>query len=177
MKRIFLISIVSILLFSSCTTVEFEKPQPIGISELKEFPNNLIGTYISKDIDTIIVTKNSCNFKNTNIIFNNKTLSSGDMVLKKYSIYYVLSIRNENLWEVFNVRISGNDMSVYYINLYNEKKSKETIDKLKKILVVKQKINSKGTTDYYYINPTLKEFDAMLKNNLFTLIGQFKKIK
>ena len=50
--------IFTIILFSSCTEVLFETPQPMGSMILKKFPKELRGTFI-KGKDTITINKHS----------------------------------------------------------------------------------------------------------------------
>ena len=49
------------LIFTSCTTIFFESPQPEGVKALETFPENLRGTFLS-ETDTFIVEEKSYSF-------------------------------------------------------------------------------------------------------------------
>ena len=48
-----------IVIFTSCTTIFFDTPQPIDSSNLYYFPNSLQGEWFTKSKDSIIINDSS----------------------------------------------------------------------------------------------------------------------
>ncbi len=188
MKKTITILITAILL-SSCSIVYFENTVPKKGKELANFPKELVGMYINiKNNDTLTITKKTYQIgkvKNTNTIFENGDLSSGEFSLKKYKKSYILNIRksiDEGYWLAIPIELENNILKVYYLmlekdNLTDEELKaykKKKIEEIKAITDVKAIIHDKD--ENYIINPSDAQFKKMKKNNLFDLIYEFKKI-
>jgi hypothetical protein len=177
MKKTILIISATVLLLSACTSVKFETSQPKGVPELTEFPKEVLGNYTDAEKDTLIIAKSTYKVgSKKSSFYSTDTLSSGKITLKKYNDYYVLSRKDENAWEIVTFKSMGDNLTVYYIN-YNSENEKEIIEKLRKIVTVKEVKNTEGKIDYYLINPTKEEFDALMNKQLFSKIVCFKRIK
>ncbi len=182
MKRTVFLFLISGLL-CSCVYLRFETPQPTGHRELQKFPSEFTGHYRDSSGFALHVKEKSLSFS-----FEQKditmALSSDSVVLKKYKGFYVLSFREDNWpdfkgWELFLLKFSKNSLDFYHSDITNE--NNKVIPKLEAILgtdALKAKKDSETDGDeYYLINPTKKEFKAMLNQNVFSLIETFKKVE
>ncbi|MBE9481371.1 MAG: hypothetical protein IMY69_06720 [Bacteroidetes bacterium] len=161
-----------IVFISSCVEVKFEQPQPAGIKAEKIFPVDLQGTYIDENNDTLIINDVTYRFGNGKTIFGGGGELSENLILKKYKKYYFLSEKNDSLWNIIVVKLKNkNDLKVFIIDCEN----KEKIEELKKITNVKERYKSEGEIDYYIINPDKKELKKMLRKEILTEVGTFKK--
>jgi len=174
MKKVFVLFSAVLLMLSSCTVVMFEVSQPKDVEELKEFPNNLIGVFLDKKNDTVRITKNSLIYTEKKAKVS-KSLDSGEIVLKKYNDYYILNLKTENVWEVIPLKCTDKAIFVSYINL--GEKADTTINKIREVMKVKEILNKEGKIDYYLVNPTKKEFDVLIKKDIFTIANELKRIE
>ena len=176
MKQLFLILSVALLFLSSCKSVKFEIPQPKETDALIEFPDNLIGTYQNNNKEKLVISKKTITYgnKDSKIIYISKTLLPDETVLKKCGDYYVLSLKYENYWELILFKTIDKDLKVYYIDL--DKNEENIINNLKEITIVKEIRNNEEKIDYYLINPSKKEFDILLKKEIFSKIVDFNRI-
>lgn len=158
------------LILSSCTFVRFENSQPVNAKELATFPKSMIGEYLGQKNDTLIVTSKSYKHGKEDEEF----LSPGKIVLKKFKSYYVLNYYQEKNWDVFLLKLTGNNLTVYAIDYEDEEEA--VINELKKILPVKEN-DEGGNSKSYVINPTKREFKLLLKKNQFKPIGIYTRIR
>lgn len=172
MKK-FLLLITSIGLFS-CTAVKFETPQPADAAELKEFPSSMLGTFTSDDKDTLKIMESSFRFWDGEDIDLTAELSTSDAVLKRHRKTYILSLKDDDSWEVFPLKISKNKITVLYIDLDSE--TQELLDQMDPASVMERRTED-GKIEYYLINPSAKEFQELLKKNLFSEKVEFKRIR
>ena len=66
MKRFFLLLAGSTLFFTGCVSVEFESTLPINVEPQKEFPKEILGSYVNQENDTLIINKFSFNYGRKN---------------------------------------------------------------------------------------------------------------
>ena len=85
---------------------------------------------------------------------------------------YVLSILEDSIkgWDVFLVKM--NSSSVALFTIVDEAFELEALEKLFTIDTLK-----KGSHKYYMINPTRTQFKTMIKQNLYSPVYSFKKLK
>jgi hypothetical protein len=192
MKRNLLYYITVFILFTSCNDFYFKNPQPLHGKELKQIPEELVGTYLEKGKDNkdttkkepLIITRNSYNLKSSDPSVNDLkisgTLSHGKVVLKRLDDHYVLNQKVENplnssqdsVWEVYILEYRNDLLTIY--NLASEERQPK-IDSVKAITPVKE--HKQGAEKYYLINPSNKQFKKLLINNLYKEAGQFEKVK
>ncbi|MBE9469134.1 MAG: hypothetical protein IMY72_12550 [Bacteroidetes bacterium] len=178
MKKLFLLIVVILTIITSCTTVEFETPQPKNSVELSEFPKNALGIYLDDNNDTLTILKKSFKYgnKKSTVFHMAETLTPNKIILKKYNNYFVLNLRDtSSIWNVIMFRKYNKNILVYYINL-GEKNKDEIINNLKNITATKEMKNEKGEIEKYIINPTEKEFKLLIDNEIFSKVTEFKKL-
>ncbi len=114
MMRRFYFLFLGILLFSSCTFLVFDKPQPVNATELKSIPGKYTGVYTGKSGDTaFIVTPDSIltSFMGSYIVIN---LDDSEVVLRNFKHWYVINIKDSTgYWSVYPVKVKGNKIKVY----------------------------------------------------------------
>lgn len=179
MKQKYLLFALILLSISACTTVQFETSQPKDAPILSEFPNELIGKYVSlgKVKDTLIIMRNAYKFKETKIIGIGKVseLNQNVIILKKSNDYFVLSEKDSNAWEVIALKQKGQKIS-FYLLAYDKDSRVKTINRIKEITNVVE-ISDTDSNGKYRINPTKEEFQLLLDKKIFSKIMEYKKIK
>ena len=182
MKNVILIFTVLLGCLSSCSNVLFETSQPKDVNELEIIPKSLIGVYIgNNDRDTLRIYDKSFHYsdKISNGFDINDTLKKNKVVLKPFKEYFILSLsdnHNHDSWTVFLVKQKENKL--FLTSLSTETSNKDSIiKKLKEITNVKEAKNNNGKADYIILNPTIDEFEKIIKSGLFTEVAEFTKIK
>ena len=120
-----------LLCFASCTNVLFVDPQPEGIGELTEIPENLQGVYAYTD--SITVTSNT---------INGEVLGE-NLVVKKRGNFYYLNFLEDNVYsltvvkvvkcldyedfEIFHPKISDDNKDIFNV-VEVKSKTYETVD-------------------------------------------------
>ncbi|MGB7785098.1 MAG: hypothetical protein WBL27_03255 [Salinimicrobium sp.] len=167
-----------VLFFSlqSCNSILFTSAQPKDSPVLKEFPENMLGTFVSEDIDTLVVASTSFIFRGGDPVQLSGDITPKDCALKKMDDWYIISLQDEEEWEVFPIKVKDNDnFSVYFIDM-QEDEEKAIIADLQKDLQVKKVYNDDGSFDHYLINPGKKQFKRLLKKNIFSEEMPFKRV-
>ncbi len=177
MLRNFIMLLTAVLVFSSCTTIKFETPQPKDVEALIEFPADVTGTYMDADNVALSVTKTSFKYGNKKSpVYLSKTLSPGQTVLKKYNDDYVVSIKDKSAWEVFTFTYNDKGLKAYYMDV-EDSTINETVAKVKAVVPLKEVKDTEGKLDYYTANPSKAEFDKLLKGKVFSKVIVFRKVK
>ncbi|HKL71265.1 MAG TPA: hypothetical protein VJ855_01300 [Marinilabiliaceae bacterium] len=177
MKLLHSILLFTVLLLFGCSTVTFEEPQPINVKYLKSFPKSLIGLYVGKDMDTLIISHNFFKYEADEkyLITSDLDLELGDAVLKKCKGCYVLSMKSEGegLWDVVLINQKKTNLHVFGINLEDEEEA--VIHRLEKIVTVRVNQEDSKSTEYI-IHPTKREFKDIIEKNIFSEVTIFTQI-
>ena len=174
--------VIYALFLSSCREVTFPQAQPVGITALREVPQQLQGVYQAIEqatgefADTLIVESWGYKAKDKKEKdWLTRGVLSDTLVLKFYENYYFLNIKAEGQWVLrLIIREPSGTLQFLSIDLGDENKRKTTLKKLSKKVTVK-KIEKKGDT-YYQINPTPAQLMILIKEGYFTG-GKLIKIK
>lgn len=151
--------------------------QPQDTPALPEFAKDLVGIYlIDNEKDTLTITANSFEYGNSTSLLGHVkgSLSSGEAVLKIIGGYYILSMKDENIWQVIAFKKKVDEIDIYIINVEHSKEG--VVSKLKKILPVKEIKDKEGQLDYYLIDPNKSEFEKLIAKKIFSKSGVFKRI-
>ena len=174
MKKVF-IYLGLLAAISSCLPVYFEQPQPAGIEAEKIFPEKLQGTYFNEGFkDILIIEELRYGFGHEGNTFKEEGQLSDSLILKKYKKNYFLNYKKDSLW---NVRVISKKKNFKLSNLTMPEESQAKVKKLKLITPVKEIYDSTGEISSYIINPTKKELEKMLREDMFHELGAFIKIK
>jgi hypothetical protein len=173
MKKLTLFLLLALLL-TSCTAVKFENPQPDGATALTEFPQKIMGTFTSDESDTLRIMKNSFRFSDGKEIDFEAELSAENTVLKLHRNTYILNLKDNGTWDVFPIKFSTNKITVYFADL---KSGTEKLLKANHPEAVQEIRTEDGKLDHYLIDPSVEEFDRLLKKKLFNEKVEFKRLK
>lgn len=130
--KLFLITILSfVFLFSSCTTIYFDQPQPKWAERLTEVPSELHGQWLKKsegykiDVNgiTTIDIKSNAKGNPVDTVYSESNLSDS-LRLYKAKKYYVLNSNSEDdQWEILVLEpLKNGDINVYRtidLNIFN----------------------------------------------------------
>lgn len=175
--RNFAAVLVLFLGLQSCNSILFTSAQPEADPVLKEFPQNMLGTFVSEDIDTLVVESTSFIFRGGDPVQLSGDITPKGCALKKMDDWYIISLQDEEEWEVFPVKVQGNDnFSVFFIDMKEDEENKIIAD-LEKDLKVEKVYNEDGSFDHYLINPSKKQFKRLLKKNIFSEEMSFKRVQ
>lgn len=190
MKKIFFLSFTILIFLSACTNVEFKSLKALENGEqLDYFPEKIIGTYIDEANDTLIITKNSFNYFESNSSSNtyDGILKVGETELISYNHMMVLCDKDNDSWTLFPLRFNNNILSVYFIDLEGQKeklnhitnddeREEIFINRIKKITKIEKVLDNDGTTNKYLIDPTEEEFKQLFNKRIFSKLLDFRKI-
>ena len=158
----------------ACTTVRFESPQPAGSLLLNEFPLEMQGFYITEENDTLEVSSCEFHFKNGEEMFISGNLNSEETVLKKFGNIYVLSLKDEKVWDVFPLKTRKSKLIAYYVS--TGRNVEALMEDLKKTSTVQEISDTDEELGYYLIDPSVQEFEKLWTKNLFSEKLEFKRM-
>jgi hypothetical protein len=168
-------AIATALLAMACTMVRYESPQPAEVPSLLQFPEKLQGLFISEDLDTLEVTQFKFHFRNGEEIQVKGDLSGSETVLKEFRNYYILNLKDKEVWDVFPIRLKNGNIQVYFSATAS--RAEELMEELQETSLVREIQDEDGDLEYYLISPTSEEFRKLLKRGLFDERLLFKKIE
>ncbi|MEA1874252.1 MAG: hypothetical protein U9N51_07490 [Bacteroidota bacterium] len=189
MKIIINLLIVTSIVLTSCSTVEFKEIVPKEGNELTKFPKELIGKYIDiQNKDTLIINQTDFNYGEKETLFHlSGNLSDENTVLKKSNDFFILNAKpnNDKNWGIIPFKYKNDKLFVYYLILDTETKDKKEArkyrkEKLERLSLITNVEAIKDTTnqlDNYLINPTDKEMEQILNGSFFVKIIEFEKLK
>lgn len=189
MKRIINLLIVTSIVLTSCSTVEFKEITPKKGNELKSFPEELIGKYTDmQNKDTLTINKTDFEYGEKETLFHLAgNLSDNKTVLKKTKDFFILNAKTDNAknWGLIPFKYKNDKIFVYYLILDTETKDKKEAAKYRKVKLERLSLITnvepiKDTTnqlDNYVINPTDKEMNEILNSDFFVKIIEFKRLK
>jgi hypothetical protein len=162
---------------TSCTDIKYKNSQPNEVDLLSEFPEQFRGTYLNSDGDTLQIGDVWFRYGNdkTSPMYTRKELRKGNVELKKFKKYYVLSLKERELWNIIPFSYKKEKLFVYGIDAEHKKEADIVKDDIEEITKVERKLKSDGKVDKYVIDPTSKEFEDML-DKVYPKIMDFKKI-
>lgn len=173
MKKVVL-SFIFLLGMVSCTTVRFETAQPSNELEIKEFPQELQGLFVTDEDDTLEVSPLEFSFRNEGEVFVSGDLTSEESVLKKFKNMYVLNLKDENVWDVFPIKARKNKLIVYYEE--PEEDIQDLMNELGKTSPVREIPDSDEKFGYYLTDPSAEDFEKLWQEKLFSEKLVFKRV-
>lgn len=175
----FLIALTFLL--TSCMEVGFKHAMPLAGADIKEFPEELQGTFVSKDDlkDTVRVDRNSAgevkfNLALGNVVSDNMcNLDSGD-VLRHFGEYYVFNRKNADRWDIVIIKMNGrHGLSLFMFDAYDIKNR----NRIQAITAMEEIRNKDGELDYLLISPTDEQFLRMIKSKALVRLSKLRRIK
>ena len=150
-----------ILLFSSCITIGFEQPQPTGGTNLKEFPEAIIGVYDDEPLGQekeMEIRRYSVILEDEEIMGSGELHLSDTLLLRKYKGYYIANWwdSNNKCWVAHPFKHKGNQLYLYNLDLG---KDEAAVQLSAFTPIVRQDEN------VIVVDPTKKEFKRILKDS------------
>lgn len=171
----YLLTIATAYLLMACTMVRYETPQPAEGISLPQFPEKMQGLFVSEDLDTLEVTQFQFHFRNSDEIQVKGDLSGNETVLKEFGKYYILNLKEEEIWDVFPIRLKNDKIQVYFSA--TAARAEELMEELNETSPVMEIADEDGDLEYYLIAPTSEELRRLIRKGLFDERLLFKRIK
>ncbi len=164
---------ILIISLSSCSNVVYKYAIPYENAELSAFPNDIQGTYINNDNDTLTINANDYLFgKDSDLIFLSGELNN-DLILKEFSGYYFLNFRNtDGYWESIIAYPQKENITIYCIYIKDKKYVKIINSKIKH-----GKARSIRKNGKYIIDPKKDEILDLLQNEDICKKTVLKRLK
>jgi len=155
-----LISAVLIFIFlTSCHPIRFDEPQPRGKKVLLMYPEELQGTWMSGDPDTLWITENAFYLGKDNEMFSMQDTLEERSHLRKKGDHYFLNIREEDgSWVVMVVKLRDDNTISLFMSDLDTPDMERALSKYGKPSVV---VDEAGQFDYYLISGAKRK--AVLK--------------
>lgn len=189
MKNLIL-SLISILLISSCVSVEFTSPQPSNEKSLKKFPKKLRGEYQVQILsngesepeeassDKIIIGENYYE-ELGKVNKNNKVYLSDSCVLKPYNKDYFINFKNRTEVNWTSALLKFNEkgnLVVYGLFAGEDMEEKPFIEALNAITPV-HRLSEDEVSTKYDISPSKEELSRLITERYFKPVYELIRIK
>lgn len=158
--------IIVLLLTSACGQVYFTEPNPQRGVKLKTFPEEIQGTYADSTLQ-IVITSDSISIFDEKYKLTKNDEGEHEVNVRFYQNKYFASIKDSAYYSVFMGNFYDNKLAVYMLN---------ADDRSINILSHFVKIDTlNAAKEHYLINPSKNEFDAIINNELFDVVGVLEK--
>ncbi len=161
MKR-FLFVIASVFLLSACAQVFFTSPQPSRGVAIRSFPDAQLGIYSDSTLNVTLL-KNKIIIEGDEYVLTTRNPLENEVLVKFYKNFYFASFLEEGYYQVFMAGFFDEKLAVYMLNA-----DAYSIEVLNKFVAV-DTLNTE--TETYLIDASRRQFDAIIDNELFDVIG------
>ncbi|MCF8363108.1 MAG: hypothetical protein K9G70_10850 [Prolixibacteraceae bacterium] len=165
MKHIF-ISLVFLALATACGQVYFNEPNPQRGVRVKSFSDELKGVY-SDSTFQIKIDEDSINVMGDPYKITKKNAADDEVTIRYYKNSYFVSFKDSVYYSVFMARFYDDKLAVYMLN--PDERSVEVLSRFVHVDTLDAK------KEHYLISPSKKEFDALIDNQVFDVLGVFEK--
>jgi hypothetical protein len=156
--------------------VKFKTSQPKGAGSIDIFPDELQGTYVNQDGDTLEVSGKYFTLVNRKSkcdrLFERDSLSQM-MLLKPWHDKYVLNVFEDSLWTA--VLLEKTDTKILNVMLIDAE-DEEIVGSISSITIMDTLFTDDGEIIHYVIDPDEPALLQMVEENLFSDQYFFKKI-
>jgi hypothetical protein len=157
--RIFSLFLFAIILVSSCHPIRFDEPQPRGKKVLLIYPEELRGTWMSGDPDTLWITEDAFYLGKENEMFSLRDTLEERSHLRQKGDYYFMNFKEEDgTWVVMVVQLRDENTISLYMSDLDMPNMEKALSKYGKASVV---LDDAGQFDYYLISRAKRK--AVLK--------------
>lgn len=165
------ISLLLLVVLSSCVEVGFKHPMPSKGKTLETIPPKIIAYYTEQGSDSGENGGNKLNINDLNSDIDVNAPLSDNTILKLWKGNYFLNQKEDSLWHIIMVKPGpNNSFEAYQLDGGNE----ETLAKLKRITKVKEIRSDDGELDLVILDPTFQEFKKIVKSGAFERIDVFQ---
>jgi hypothetical protein len=141
------------VMFSSCSSLEFVNPQPVGVKTMKVIDESLLGTWIDNEGDEIIIGEKKIVTPETELIINQ------DYIVKSQNGRYYFNVGEKEAWMVIIVQLDGNVLRAWSFQIETEEQAAE----LESITSATPIYDDEGSLTGYIVDPTAEEFKKLEK--------------
>jgi hypothetical protein len=159
-------AIVFLVLITACGQVYFSEPNPQRGVRVKSFSEKLQGVY-ADSIFQIEIGKDSINVMGEPYKITKKDAAADEVTIRYYKSNYFVSFKDSLYYSVFMARFYDDKLAVYMLN--PDERSVEVLSRLVKVDTID------AQKDHYLISPSKQEFDALVDNEVFDVMGVFEK--
>lgn len=157
-----ILSIVLVLIMTACAQVYFASPQPSKGTVTRSFIPDIQGCYSDSTLEVCLL-KNALVVSSDTFLLTNKVPVGDQVLVKFYKNYYFASFPDSNNFLVYMANFYDNKMAVYTLNA--DRQSIDILQRFVKVDVIDVE------NEQYLVNPSAKEFDQIIENELFDVLG------
>jgi hypothetical protein len=165
MKRNLIILVLALLAIA-CGQVYYTTPQPAKGRVVRSFIPSVQGVYVDSAMD-IGIFKDYLVVSGDTFRLTSKTPIEGEALVKFYKNFYFISFADSIFFTVYMANFYENKLAIYTLNA--DERSIGILEKFVRVETIDKE------DEHYLINPSKKEFDLMIENELFDVLGVYEK--
>ncbi len=141
------------IMLSSCSSLEFVNPQPVGVKTMKVVDESLLGTWIDNEGEEIIIGKEEITTPETVLKINQ------DYIVKSQNGRYYFNVGERGAWMVIIAEREGDVLRAWSFQIETEEQALE----LESITKATPIYDDEGSLTGYTVDPTAEEFEKLEK--------------
>lgn len=166
MRNLFFI--IVLIFFSACGQVYFNEPNPKRGVRVKSMSEEHQGVY-ADSVFQIVIGGGRINVMGEPYKITKKNAADDEVTIRYYKNSYFVSFKDSLYYSVFMGRFYDDKLAVYMLN-----PDERSVGILSRFVPVDTIDAGK---EHYLISPSKKEFDALVDNGIFDVVGVFRKQK
>jgi hypothetical protein len=161
-----LVYILILLLGSACGQVYFSEPNPQRGVRVKSISEELQGVY-TDSVFRIEISENRINVMGETYDITKKNAAADEVTIRYYKNSYFVSFKDSLYYSVFMGRFYDDKLAVYMLN--PDERSVSILSRFVQVDTID------AQKEHYLISPSKQEFDALVDNQVFDVLGVFEK--
>lgn len=155
-----------LLFFSSCGQVYFSEPNPQRGVRVKSMSEELQGVYADSAFQ-IKIYEDWINVMGETYNITKKNAADDEVTIRYYKDRYFVSFKDSIYYSVYMGCFYDNKLAVYMLN--PDERSVGILSRFVQVDTID------AGKEHYLISPSKQEFDALVDNGIFDVVGVFKK--
>jgi hypothetical protein len=156
------------ILFNRCASVSFTSPQPHNGVVVKSFREDVQGVYSDEKIQLELM-QNILNVDGIPFRLVSEIEDENELLVKYYKDFYFASFKDSLNFIVFKAKIYDDKLALYMVN-----GDAYTVELLNEMFEEKM---STEENNQFVLDLSRKEFDQLIENGMFDLIGVLTRAK
>lgn len=162
--------LLTTLLLTSCSSIVFDKPQPVNGKSISNLSNDLLGIFFNSDNDTLTITKNTISFSSKTKLTVTGTLGK-NLDVREYSDGFVVnlsdSVKGQLVWIAYIFKLKNDSLFISFSDI-DPNKLREIADEIANITPIEYiKTEKKGNTKILLKPKNYEEFDKIINAGIF----------